>query len=193
MEGESSTTSEQKQEMFLTTPDVITAQWVSEALKKGQIEKDGKIFFFRPYPRSDNERVWLTDNYGLPIPGPEGEGFIYHGTNIERLPNIIESGVFGIPKHPTLSHLNNYEVLNAARHVYSRIGIGLIAVWRSPWDDIEIQGTGWPEPMGWPTKKYEGSREELDLPDHLKNAEDLRQLPPDNLIGFYVFDRDRKT
>ena len=180
---------ELKSESLPKVPDVITSQWIDEALKKGSVERKDKVFFFRPYPQTAEESVWLTDNHGMPVPGPEGEGFIYRATAIERLPQIIENGAFGIPEHPAFSTLATEEVRNAARNAPSQLDIGLVTVWRSPWSDLEIQGTGWPEPMGWPAHKYEGSREGLDLPDHLKNAPDLRQLLPDNLIGFYVFDR----
>jgi hypothetical protein len=74
---------------------------------------------------------------------------------------------------------------------------GAAALERNPgfsaWGDIEVQGTAWPEPMGWPTRRYDGTRESLDLPDHLKDADDLRQLPPDNLIGFFVFKRNNRN
>lgn len=170
-------------------PDQLSEVWIEQALSAGKVEKDGKELFVRPYPTTPQEKVWLTDNYGLPVPGPDGEGYIYHGTNIESLPEIAANGVFGIPDHPTLSTDNTQEVRNAARNRNSLLKKGVVAVWKSPWSAVEIPKLSWPEPMGWPSKRFEGDRQRLNLPDHLKNADDLRQLPPDKLIGFYIIEQ----
>lgn len=170
-------------------PDQITQKWVEQALSAGKVEKGGKQLFARPYPTTAQEKVWLTDNFGLPIPGPNGQGYIYHGTSIESLPEIANHGIFGIPDHPTLSTDNTQEVRNAARNRHSSLKKGIVAVWKSPWSEAEIPRSSWPEPMGWPSQKFEGDRQRLNLPDHLKNAKDLRQLPPDKLIGFYIIEQ----
>src|SRR6185312_5878279 len=75
-------------------PEVITADWVDRVLKDGYMVDGEKRLFVREYP-DPQKRVFLSDEFGMPEPGPEGKGYIFHGTNIETLPQILRIGLFG--------------------------------------------------------------------------------------------------
>ena len=172
---------------YLQVPEKITAEWIEEAQKIGYIEYGGRKFFLRSDPDSQREVAWRLENYGLPTSGSDGEGYIYHGTHVEDLPSIVHDGVLGKPEHPTLSTVWSEEVVNAAQNRHSDLKKGIVCVWKSPWKNVEIPPYSWPEQMGWPAKRFEDDRSRLNIPDHLKETQDLRQLKPDDgLIGFYV-------
>lgn len=172
-------------------PKRVSREWVEQALLAGKIEKGNKTFFVRKFPETTTEKIWLTDTYGLPTSGPEGVGYIYHGTSAESLPDIVDHGIFGVPEHPTISGDATDEVKSTAINRTSKIGKGIVAIWRTSWRDVEIPTTAWPEPMGWPSGSFDGDRSSLPIPEHLKKASDLRQLPSDNLIGFYIVDQEK--
>ena len=184
---------EDSRSLLPTIPEDPTSEWLEDALKAGEVEYKGKEFFFRRYPQTSEERNWLTDNFGLPTPGPSGEGYVYHGTNIEAIRGLIERGVFGLPEHPTVSTMATEQVKNAARNRHSKIKKGIVAIWRVPWNSVDIPAGSWPEPMGWPAEKYEGERNNLDLPDHLKSSPNLRQLRPDGIVGFYILNQETSS
>jgi hypothetical protein len=188
-EGVNIETPESLPQTAIEIPEKISSDWLDRVLEVGVVEKGDKSFFIKMFPENTIDKTWLTDTYGLPIPGKDGSGYFYHGTNAEVLPQIAENGIFGIPNHPTMSGEINEEVRSTAKYRRSRIGKGLVAVWKAPWSEVDIPSDSWPEPMGWPSSQYSGDKTSLAIPQHLKDAPDLRQMSPDNLIGFYVVDQ----
>lgn len=170
----------------------ITNDWLQEALAAREITLEGKSFFLRPLTDTSEETAWRTGTYGF---SDEKTTFVFHGTNIESLPTLAKYGVFGIPGNHTISRSFGGEVRNAARNRDSALGYGIIAVWKVPWSDVEDTKDSLAEdPTGVPTQRYEGDRAALTfLPDDLQNHPDLRNLPADNLIGFYVIESSEKT
>ena len=178
-------------EESVNVEETIDASWIEEALDKGWIRFGDRTYFFHRYPRSREDKVWLSDTYGLPVPGPDGEGFLYHGTKVDDLVGLIKEGVCGIPDNPTISTVSAEQVSSTA-HSKSRdssLKYGIIAIFRAPWSKLEFDGTGWPEPISWPKDEYEGDRE--GLPDHLKGSDDLRCLSSRYLIGFYLVEHSK--
>ncbi len=152
-----------------------------------------KKIFVKPYPNSTQERVKLSDEYGLPQPGPEGKGYVFHGTNAELIPEVIENGLFARPDQPTVSTVITGEVHNAAQYRHSKLHKGVVVVWQVPNNQVEFPKGSYLESIGVPKNSYIGSREDLQIPESLKENEDLRQLSPDGIIGIYIVDQNAQV
>jgi hypothetical protein len=163
-------------------------EWLAESLSEGRVEHEGKQYFFREFDSAEAAMAQLADEYGLSTSGPTGEGFMLHATQIENIKDVLQQGIYGVPENPTLSTLLLEQVPIAAGSKASKYGYNIIVVARAPWTAMEVQGSGWPEPIGTPTEKYTGDKGDLpdSLPTHLRDNEDLRYLPPDHIKGFYV-------
>ncbi len=169
-------------------PEVVTAAFIDSALNEQMATVGDRTLFVRQYPQNVDERLWLANAYGAPVPGDSEDsfGYFFHGTRIADLPGIAQFGVFGVPNNPTVATGQDGQVLNAAKRKQDSLHRGCVAVFRGPWSLYEQDGNGFPESIGVPAMQFTGDRTQLPIPQHLMDAADLRQLPPEYLIGFYI-------
>ena len=170
----------------IEVPNRITEEWIKTALEVGIITNGRRTFFVKTYPENSQERTLLVDTYGFPVPGKSGKGYFYHGTKIEDLPGIANHGVFADARNPNIAASLGNEAAYTARIRESKLNLGIVAVAKGPWDLVDIPVSPIIEGTGVPGQKFQGSREELPIPDYLKKVTDLRILPEENILGFYL-------
>ncbi len=163
----------------------------SEAHTQGEKDKDRQAIFVRPFPTTSEERLWLIDTYGMPQPGPDGWGYVYHGTSAEARASIEQMGLFGVPDQPTFSTLADNEAKATAGNRGGQADYNVVAVFKAPWATLDLVPNSWPEPVGWPKDKYTGERENLPIHPDDKNNPELRVLDKKYLIGFYTVARKK--
>ncbi len=184
-ELESQRKAPEKTKKSLSLPKEITREWLNKAIETGVFEVSGKEIFIQRFD-PEKSATWLIDNCGFSTPGPDGEGYFYHGTSIEDATSIVKNGLFSTPEHPTVSTILENQAKTTARDHESKLKVGAVVVFKTNWKGVEIQGTGFGEPIGYPTSIYTGAREKLPIPQHLKDVPELRWLSPDKAIGMFI-------
>lgn len=166
---------------------------IKTSLDQGYVaDSTNRKLFFRPIPMNWKEYLRLEEDYPLDT----DEVFCFHVTALCDLSLISDSGLVATSESPTVS----FDLTDA--EIIERSGVlswntdtlteeqkkqmhPVVTVWKAPKAAFQ-QKSFETSPIAWPIEKYKGSRTQL--PDRLKDAEDLRYLPPKYLIGFYLLD-----
>ncbi|QQS39219.1 hypothetical protein IPM62_01220 [Candidatus Woesebacteria bacterium] len=164
-------------------PKDITREWVKETLEKGEIAPKGRKMFVRRYDTSEEEDLWLYAQHG-----PQGDKemtYAYHATPASLVPSYIKYGLIADSNSINLSAIRTQQVRNSARNLKDPpTGFNAVVVWRTNRGNVTERG-GFNEAYLTPRKSVDPNSLPPNIREHFSRAKDLRQLPPDDIIGIF--------
>lgn len=168
-------------------PETITSEWIKDALEAGSVYHKGRRLFVRPHDISLKEDTWLEENFGYR--GESNDVYAFSATATENIPSYIKCGLISDAERINLSGIRAEKVNNAVKNLPSKLGQNAIVVWKTNLKNVEYKG-GFNELHLTPTRVI--TRDDLpqEVQDHFGNAKELRQLPPEDIIGIYIYNKE---
>jgi hypothetical protein len=170
----------------LEIPKIIDAQWIKSAVESGfVVTPTGQKIFVRKLPDFSDKNKLEKINEEFMSKSPD-EIYVFHGTNPESLPGIIEYGLFGLPDRPVFSSEFMLAPAATAKIKESETGYGIITVWKVPANLLETGFNSDGDKWFVPSQTYKGEQKLLPLRNLLKESEELRFIEPSYCIGILV-------